>query len=190
MHDAQAHALRRGALVAAGLVATIVAHMGAVGGTGVRVLPIAPFLWGALIALAVVCGPRARAYAPRGAVATFLALGAAQLVLHVIASIAPWALGLDAAGMRMPATDMLGAGALWPHLVAALVLGIVLVRADRRLARIVGRVREAVVALVAARTPRPRPSWRMPIVAMRTPARPVADVADARGPPRMVCAPA
>lgn len=189
MHDAQAHALRRGGLVAAGLVATIVAHMGAVGGTGVRVLPVAPFLWCGLVAIAVVCGPRARAYAPRGALATFVALGAAQLVLHLVATVAPWALGLDAAGMRMPATDMLSVGALWPHLVAALVLGVLLVRGDCYLARIVGRMRDAVVALVAARPPRPRPLWRMPIILMRAPARPAGDVADARGPPRMVIPP-
>jgi hypothetical protein len=183
MHDAQAHGLRRAALVAAGLAATVVAHLGAVGGTGIRLMPVAPLVWGMLIAVAVVCGPRTRRFAPRGVGATLAALVAAQALMHVVASLAPWALGFAGTGMQMSATQMLTAGALWPHLAAALVLGVALVRADRLLARVVVRVHRALIGMAADTAQRPRPARRVPLPADPAPERHVGEVVGARGPP-------
>jgi hypothetical protein len=191
MHAAQAHALRRAALVGAGLTATVVAHMGAVGGTGVHLLGIAPLVWCGLIAVAVICGPRARVYAPRHPVGTCAALAAAQLAMHVVVSTAPWALGLASPGMRMPAGEMITAGALWPHLLAALLLGAALVRADRWLARAVATVRRAVADLVTPRHGWPHPSRRAPLGRRHPRVAATDDVRLARGPPmRGVAAPA
>ncbi len=183
MHTAQAHALRRAALVGAGLAATVVAHMGAVGGTGVHLLAIAPLVWCGLIAVAVICGPRSTAYVPRHPVATFVALAVVQVAMHIVASTAPWALGLASPGMRMPAGQMITAGALWPHLVAAFVLGVVLVRADRWLARAVAAVRRAVADLIAPQHGWPHPSRRAQLDRRRPHVGTIDEVRLARGPP-------
>jgi len=84
-------------------------------------------------------------------------LVAAQMVFHLVASLAPWMLGFAGTDMRMSGIAMLTAGALWPHLVAAVVLGVVLVRADRWLARAVALVRQVVAELVA------RHRWPHPV---------------------------
>lgn len=182
MQNAQAHALRRAGVVSAGLAATLLAHAAAVGGAGLRLLPSAPFIWIGLIALAVMCGPRARAYAPRSVLGTFAALITAQLVLHVIASLAPWALGMSNSGMQMSATAMLGAGAIAPHVAAALLLGLLLVYADRALARAVAIVRQ-IVASGRRRQRWPRPSRRhaldTPVLRTQT----ALEAHPARGPP-------
>lgn len=182
MHNAQAHALRRAGVICAGLAATLLAHASAVGGDGLRLLPIAPFIWCGLIAVAVICGPRARAYAPRSVPGTFAALISAQLGLHVLASLAPWTLGIVSSGMQMSGTGMLGAGALAPHIVAALVLGALLVYADRTIARAVAIVRQ----LVGVGDPRPawpRPARRTPRRAMLPRTEIARDAHPARGPP-------
>ena len=183
MQHAQAHALRRAAVVGAGLTATIAAHMGAVGGTGVHVLAIAPLIWCALVAVAVICGPRARPFVPRHPLGTFAVLAAAQFAMHVVASIAPWALGLASPGMQMSSGGMITAGALWPHLVAALLLGVVLVRADRWLARAVAAVRRAVADLVTPQHGWPHLSGRTPLDPRRPHGVAINDVQLARGPP-------
>lgn len=185
MQIAQAHSLRRAALVGAGVAATVVAHMDAVGGTGVHLLAIAPLVWCGLISVAVICGPRAGGYVPRHPAATFAALLAAQAVMHVVASTAPWALGLASPGMQMSAGEMVTAGALWPHLVAALVFGVVLVRADRWLARAVAAVRHAVADLVSQQHGWPHPSRRIPLGHRRPHVGTVTDIQYARGPPAL-----
>jgi hypothetical protein len=183
MQTAQAHALRRAALVGAGLIATVVAHMGAVGGTGVHLLAIAPLVWCGLIAVAVICGPRARAYVPRHPVSTFAALAAVQFALHVIASTAPWALGLASPGMRMSAGEMIAAGALWPHLLAALLLGMALVRTDRWFARAVAAIRRIVADLTTVDFGWPHPSRRTPLDCMRPHVAAIDEIGSARAPP-------
>jgi len=182
MQNAQAHALRRAGVISAGLAATLVAHANAVGGDGLRLLPIAPFVWCGLIAMAVICGPRARAYAPRGVPATFAVLIAAQFALHVIASLAPWTLGIAASGMQMSAVDILSVGALTPHLVAALVLGVLLVYADRAIARAVAIVRQIVWAR-RVRHPWPRPARRSPLCTVLLRTETEGGAHPARGPP-------
>jgi len=81
MHNAQAHALRRACVISAGLGATLLAHAAAVGGGGLQLLPMAPFVWLGLVAIAVMCGPRARAYAPRNVAGTFAVLITAQIAM-------------------------------------------------------------------------------------------------------------
>jgi hypothetical protein len=182
MQNAQAHALRRAGVISAGLAATLVAHASAVGGDGLRLLPIAPFVWCGLIAITVICGPRARPYAPRSVPATFAALVAAQVALHVVASLTPWTLGIASSGMHMSTTDIFSAGALVPHLLAALVLGILLVYADRAIARGVAIVRQ-IVAARGVRHAWPRHTPRSPLhaVLLRTQTEHTAH--PARGPP-------
>lgn len=174
--------MRRAGFAAAGLVATLVAHASAMGGSGMTLLPIAPFLWCGLIAIAVVCGPRARAYAPRSIPGTFAIVIACQLGLHVVASAAPWSLGLASPQMQMSATTVLSARELAPHLVAALVLGVVLVFADRTIARALAIVRQ----IVGGQRPRqvwPRPARRLPLRAAILPAQAALEAHGARGPP-------
>jgi len=182
MHNAQAHALRRACVISAGLSATLLAHAAAVGGGGLRLLPMAPFVWLGLVALAVICGPRACAYTPRSVPGTFAVLIAAQIVMHVVASLAPWALGITTPGMQMSGSEMFGIGALAPHVVAALVLGALLVYADRAIARAVAIVRQ-IVAPRRHRQAWPRPSRRSPLrdAVWQTQTEP--ETHPARGPP-------
>jgi len=182
MQNAQAHALRRAGVISAGLAATLAAHASAVGGDGLRLLPIAPFVWCGLIAIAVICGPRARAYAPRSVPATFAALVAAQVALHAIASLAPWTLGIASSGMQMSTTDIVSAGALAPHLLAALLLGLLLVYADRTIARAVAIVRQ-MVAVRHVRHAWPRPARRSPLHAVLLRTQTERRACPARGPP-------
>jgi hypothetical protein len=182
MQNAQAHALRRAGVITAGLAATLLAHADAVGGGGLRLLPIAPFVWCALIAIAVLCGPRARAYAPRSVPGTFAILITAQFALHTIASLAPWSLGIASSGMHMSGAQILSVDALAPHLVAAVVLGVLLVYADRVMSRAVAIVRQ----IVAVRRPRrawPRPSRRSPLRTALLLTQTERDTHPARGPP-------
>jgi hypothetical protein len=182
MHNAQAHALRRAAIMCAGLAATLLAHASAVGGDGLRILTIAPFIWCGLIAVAVICGPRARAYAPRSVPGMFGVLIAAQLGLHILASLAPWTLGIASSSMRMPGSGMVSLDALAPHLLAALVLGVLLIVADRIIARAVAIVRW----VVAAGHPSgdwPRPARRVPLGTPLPPTQVAGDAHPARGPP-------
>ena len=184
MQNAQAHALRRAGMIAAGLVATLVAHANAVGGDGLRLLPIAPFVWCGLIAMAVICGPRARAYAPRSMPGTFAVLITAQFALHVIASLAPWTLGIASSGMQMSVIDILSVGALVPHLIAALVLGVLLVYADRAIARAVAVVRQ-IVAVCRIRHTWPRPARRSRLHTVLLCTQTEREAHPARGPPRL-----
>jgi hypothetical protein len=182
MQIAQAHAMRRAGFVAAGLVATLVAHASAMGGGGLALLPIAPFLWCGLIAIAVVCGPRACAYAPRSVAGTFAMLVASQVVLHVIASRAPWSLGIASPHMQMSAASMLSARELAPHVAAALLLGMLLVFADRAIARALAIVRQ----IVGDQRPRPiwpRPARRAPLRTTTLRAQTDLEAYGARGPP-------
>jgi hypothetical protein len=182
MQNAQAHALRRAGVIAAGLAATLLAHAAAVGGSGLRLMPIAPLVWLGLIAVAVMCGPRARAYAPRSVPGTFAVLITAQVAFHVVASLAPWALGIASSGMQMSGSGMFGIGALTPHVVAALLLGVLLVHADRAIARAVAIVRQ-IVAVRRTRQAWPRPSRRSPLRAALLRTQTVPDAHPARGPP-------
>jgi len=182
MQNAQAHALRRAGVISAGLAATLAAHANAVGGDGLRLLPIAPFIWCGLVAIAVICGPRAREYAPRRVPATFAALVAAQVALHAVASLAPWTLGIASSGMQMSTIEIFSAGALAPHLLAALVLGMLLVYADRAIARAVSIVRQ-IVGVRRVRQAWPRPERRSPLHAALLRTQTERKTHPARGPP-------
>ncbi len=182
MHNAQAHALRRAAIMCAGLAATLLAHASAVGGDGLRVLAIAPFIWCGLIAVAVICGPRARVYAPRSVPGMFGVLIGAQLGLHILASLAPWTLGIASSSMRMSGSGMVSLDALAPHLVAALVLGILLVIADRVIARAVAIVRWIVATGHPSRD-WPRAARRVPLGTPLPRTQVAGDAHPARGPP-------
>jgi hypothetical protein len=182
---AQAHAMRRGGFVAAALVATLVAHASATGGDAMTLLPIAPFLWCGLIAVAVVCGPRTRAYAPRSVPATFAMLITSQMTLHVTASLAPWSLGLATPQMHMPASIMLSASELAPHVIAGLVLGVMLVFADRAIARALAIVRQIIGARRSTQV-WPRPARRVPLRSAILRIQTDLETYGARGPPQRV----
>jgi hypothetical protein len=137
MHAAQALAVRRGALAAAGLLAGVAAHAAAAG--RLDLLPAAPALWGALVSVATLAGPRG-GWRPRGTAATVALLLAAQAATHVVATAAPWAVGLGGHGHAAP---LLAPAGLAAHAVATVVLGVLLVRGGRILDAAVHALRVA-----------------------------------------------
>jgi hypothetical protein len=125
--DGRARALRRCALTAAGLGATVLAHAAATG--GVHVAHVLPVGAAGVLGLAALCGRRGRAFRPRGPAVTLALLVAVQAVLHVVVSAAPWAFSLEV-HERVP---LVSGRAVLAHALAALVLTWLLVRLDRLL---------------------------------------------------------
>jgi hypothetical protein len=128
MGEGRARALRRGALTAAALGATLLAHAAATG--GLHLAPVLPVGAGGALGLAVLCGRRGRAFQPRGPAATLVALLALQAVLHLVVSSVPWAFSLEI-HERVP---LLSGRAALAHALAAIALTALLVRLDRLLA--------------------------------------------------------
>lgn len=164
MHVAHALALRRLAVAAAALAASLVAHVAATG--ELHLTPAAPVLWATLLLTAVMCGRRRR-FLPRSIGRTALVLALMQAGVHIVMTDAPWALGLAAHDAGAPILDV---RSLAVHAAAAVVLVVLLGGLDRCLAAAVAVVRlligdppparafggagERVVQLV--RAPRPR----------------------------------
>src|SRR5690349_2632543 len=92
MSGAQALALRRAAVAASALAATVTVHAATAG--ELRLLPVAPALWGFVVLAALLCGPRAGAFAARGPLRTLGLLLTVQAVVHVGLVEAPWVLGV------------------------------------------------------------------------------------------------
>jgi hypothetical protein len=177
MTSEQALAVRRLLLVAAGLGATLVAHALCAGGIGIA--PAAPAVWGSIACLAVLLAPRRRApWRAWSAAGTLGRLLAVELTAHAAVTAAPWAFGVTV-HHRPP---LVSTSALVAHGVAAVVLVIVLLQAQRALGVLVRLVRR--IRRVVTRRPT-RPAWQLRLVATTTvlPARPRPRPAGARGPP-------
>lgn len=184
MNLVTASAIRRAALFAAALVATLVAHL-AVG--GVALMTVAPVMWIGMTGLCTFAAAvrRPGRFRARRPAETCLWLVAAQAVLHVLMSWAPWAFGL--AGHHHGA--LLTAGALAAHGAAAAVLAVLLCAGERLLA--------AAVTVVRTLAPSPRrsrghgrPGRVLPMVSRIAPSRGVVGSWSSRGPPRPVVNPA
>lgn len=152
----QAIALRRALLSAGVLAATLVAHGAAAG--GLTVVPTAALTWGSMVLVAGLSAAHAPRYAPRGPLAWLGTLVAAQAVLHLVITGAPWAFGV----VEHHRTALVSASALTAHAAVAAIWTMVLTTVDGLLARACAAGRRVVRAL-AARRPTRRP-W-----AMRTP---------------------
>jgi hypothetical protein len=174
--EGRARALRRCALTAAALGATLLAHAAATG--GVHVAHVLPVGAAGALGLAALCGRRGRAFRPRGPVVTLGLLLALQAVLHVVVSSVPWAFSLEI-HRRVP---LLSGGAVLAHGVAALVLTALLVRLDRLLAALCRAGRAFRRRLLPPLLPSPAPV----ALAAYGPVRPRAvrrPQAPTRGPP-------
>ena len=174
-----ARAARRGLVAGAVLLAALVAHAVAEG--GLSIIPIAPALWMLLLAVAVVAGMRSgRIFRPRGAIVIFALLLVGQLALHAAMTYAPWAFGLDI-HHAMPIVP--GWGPVVVHVAAAVVLAVVLARAEILLAAAI-RLAQAIVAPLRSRRPRgAAPLLASPIRVVGRPPRGLHRSLPARGPP-------
>ncbi len=178
MNAVIALALRRVALVGTGLAATLVAHAAAV--DGARVAPYGPVLWGMLLLGAAMCGGRRR-FRPRSHAATAALLAGLQTLLHAVLVVAPWALGLAPHHHALPVID---ARSVAVHVVVALLLALLLRRADLVLAaatRVVAVVARALAPPRARTTRRAAPRLRAWVAPARSRAR--HRPRSSRGPP-------
>jgi hypothetical protein len=172
----RALALRRMLVASAALGATLLAH--AVASGGLHVVSAAPALWGCLILVAGVAGPRRRAWRERGVVGGLLILLPAQLLIHLAMGVAPWMFGLYVHGSPALLTPAAAAA----HVGLAVVLAVLLARAERLLSAMQAFSRAVRAAIVPrlGRPPRPAPARprRARLAGQRFP-RP----SGARGPP-------
>lgn len=176
---AGAGAARRALVAVAVLVAALVAHAIAVG--GFNVIPIAPALWAMLVGAAAVAGVRSgRAFRARGVPATLGVLLVGQAALHVGITYAPWAFGLDIHHERALVP---GWAPLLAHVVAAVVLALLISRAEVLLAAALRIVR----AITGPRRTRgrggPAPVVAQPVLTLLRPVRGLRRPLPTRGPP-------
>jgi hypothetical protein len=175
MSPTAALALRRLAVAAGALAASLLAHCAALGDAALT--PSAPVVWTGLLAVATLAGRR-RGWHPRRFGHSLLCTGAAQALVHMAMSGAPWAFGLA------PHHDHglgLGAAALAAHAAAALALAALLTWLDAGFERAMALVRR-VRRWLGGRVPAPRgarvPAPLHPSPRSRPPGRPPC-----RGPP-------
>jgi hypothetical protein len=172
----RALALRRMLVAAAALSATLLAHAMASG--GLHVVSAAPALWGCLVLVAGVAGPRRRTWRERGVVGGLLILLPAQVLIHLAMGVAPWMFGLYVHGSPALITPAAAAA----HVGLAVLLAILLARAERLLSawQAVGR---AVRGALVPRLGRPaQPAPERPRGA-RVPGQRFPRAHGARGPP-------
>lgn len=174
-----ASAARRGMLAAAVLVAALVAH--AVGAGGLSIVPIAPAIWAMFIAAAVFVGIQGgQLFRARGALATVMVLLVGQAALHVGITYAPWAFGLN---IHHAADVLPGWGPVIAHVLAAVVLAVLIARAELLLA---AALRVVQVLVGPARTPAARgaaPRISSPVLVVCIPAHGLRRALPRRGPP-------
>lgn len=176
---AGAVAARRGLLAAAVLAAALIAH--AVGTGGLSVIPIAPALWATIVAVVMATGLIGhRTFRPRGPAVTFVVLLVGQAVLHAGITYAPWAFGLN---IHHAADVLPGWGPVVAHVLAAVVLAVLIARAELLLA---AALRVVQVLVGPARTPAARgaaPRISSPVLVVRIPAHGLRRALPRRGPP-------
>lgn len=148
----QALALRRLLLAASALTGTLVAH--ALCATGLTIAPAAPAIWGSIVCIAVLAGPRGgsrwREWSALGLLARLLAV---ELSLHLVLTVAPWALGVTPHHSSPLVTPTI----VMAHGAVALLLGLALTGAQGLLSaaqRVVRAVRRALRVAPAAAAPR------------------------------------
>lgn len=171
-------ALRRLVVAAGALGASLLAHCAAAG--DLRLTATAPFAWIGLLAVTTLVGARRR-FRPRGVAGCLAAMVAAQALIHVAMTFAPWAFGL---APHHEGGALIGPGALAAHAAAAVVLALLAARLEVWLAR-------ATAALATVRRwLAPRPAARPRVVRARPAAsrapRPLPlGAVPGRGPPAL-----
>jgi hypothetical protein len=170
MSPTTALALRRLAVAAGALAASLLAHCATLG--DVAIMPSAPVVWTGLLAGVTLVGRR-RGWRRLGFGPNLLWMASAQAVVHVAMSGAPWAFGL--APHHEPGLGV-GISVLVAHAGAALVLAALLTWLEAGLERataLVLRVRRWLAGRPLApaasrlaghtdRAPRSRPPGRVP----------------------------
>jgi hypothetical protein len=172
----RALALRRMLVAAAALGATLLAH--AVASGGLHAVSAAPALWGCMVLVAAVAGPRRRPWRERGFIGGLAILLPAQVVVHLAMGVAPWVFGLYAHGSPPLITPLAAAA----HVAFAIILAFVLVKAERLLSGLQSFGRAVRAAILPRPDPRtsPAPAW---IRNARVPRQGPLRAAVARGPP-------
>lgn len=177
MQPVIATTLRRTALAGAALGATLAGHLAATPDTGV--LPAAPILWLAMIALLVPFGAAGRGdgtFTAWGPVRTLVTLVAAQALLHGTMHWSPWMFGL----VEHHDSPLITPAAIAVHGVVALLLVVPLCAGQRILERLLAVVRALVPAVRRGALPRPAcPAPRFPASVTAAPRAPRTS----RGPP-------
>jgi hypothetical protein len=177
----QALALRRAAMCAAALGASVGAHAAAGDLVLTRAAPIA---WLTIVGLALLVGPRRARFRARGPAALIALLVPLQALAHAAMSVAPWAFGLSPHHHGGPDPALLGWGAVAAHLAAALALAALLSWGERLLAlalAVAGAVRRALAPVPAGVRPLLRPR---PVGTVRLAARVPRSISP-RGPPAL-----
>src|SRR4051812_23605942 len=122
-------ALRRLAVAGGALGASLLAHCTAAG--DLRLTATAPIAWVGLLAVTTVAGGRRR-FRPRGLAGCLAAMLAAQALIHLAMTVAPWAFGL---APHHEGGAGIGPAALAAHAVAAVLLALLAARLEAWLAR-------------------------------------------------------
>jgi hypothetical protein len=150
----RALALRRMLVASAALAATLLAHAVATG--GLHVVSGAPAVWGCMILVAAVVGPRRRTWRERGVVRGLLILLPAQALIHLAMGAAPWMFGLHVHGSPALVTPAAAAA----HLGFGVILAVLLARAERLLSAMqtIGRAVRAAIVPRLGRPARPAPA--------------------------------
>jgi len=126
----QALALRRAAMCAAALGASVGAHAAAGDVVLTRAAPVA---WLTIVGLATLVGPRRARFRARAPAALIALLVPLQALAHAAMSAAPWAFGLSP-HHHGPDPALIGWGAVAAHLAAALLPATLLSLGERLLA--------------------------------------------------------
>jgi hypothetical protein len=150
----RALALRRMLVAAAALAATLLAHALVTG--GLHVVSGAPALWGCMVLVAGVAGPRRRPWRERGVAGGLLILLPAQILIHLAMGAAPWMFGLYVHGSPALVTPAAAAA----HAGLAVVLAVLLARAERLLSAMqaLGCAVRAAIVPQFGQPPRPAPA--------------------------------
>lgn len=176
----QAAAVRRAALTAGVLCATLAAHRMA--GGGLQVVPTAVLTWASLVLLATLTAVRTTRFTPRGPLAWLGVLVAGQTALHLAMTGAPWAFGV----VDHHRTAVVSTAAVLTHLTVAAAWTVVLCGSDALLARACAIGRRLVRAMAPRRAGSSQRGRTLPPpAAVARVARPTAANA-VRGPPLIV----
>ena len=158
------------------LAATLSAHLVAQDDVGIA--RGAPLTWALMLVVAGLPWSRRRSWSRRGPARLFAQLAIGQVLLHLAMGVAPWAFGLTV----HHADSALSMTALAIHGLAALLLAVLLARAERLVETAI-RVVQAVRRWLAATPRAARPRVRLAPSTFAAPVGAGAGRRTARAPP-------
>lgn len=176
MNPVLAYTARRSAVVGGALATTLIAHAVTTG--GLALLPVAPFAWLGLIAVAALAGRGTRRvrFHLWGLPRVFVTVVAAQAAMHVVMHEAPWLFGV----MPHHHGALITTSAAVAHAVAAVLLTVAVCYGQRLLAAAAAVVK----ALRGVRRARPLPRGVVVVCVASPTVGSQRRVAVSRGPPR------